>query len=86
MVYNCLHIEGAHSLKHFYRNLIISMSFIWVKTFEIMLQLLIAVHWLTKCLLNVLALASNSVISSLFTIRGGILGTFFPLHKVLSVA
>ena len=63
-----------------------SMSFIWEKIFEIMLQLSIAVHWLAKFLLNMLALASNLVISSLFTIKGGILGTFFPLYKVLSVA
>ena len=63
-----------------------SMSFIWEKIFEIMLQLSIAVHWLAKFLLNMLALASNLVISSLFTFRRGILDTFFLLHKVLRVA
>ena len=44
------------------------------------------VHWLAKYLLNVLALASNSVISPSFISSGGILGNFFPFHKVLSVA
>ena len=39
-----------------------------------------------KNLLNILVLASNSVISSLFISRGGVLGTFFSFHKVLSVA
>lgn len=33
-----------------------------------------------------LALASNSVISSVFTSRAGILGTFSPFHNVFSVA
>ena len=37
------------------------------------------VHWLAKYLLNMLALASNLVISSLLTSRGEILGTFFPV-------
>ena len=42
--------------------------------------------WLAKYLLNMLALASNSIICSIFTKRGGILGTFFVYYKVLSVA
>ena len=50
------------------------------------LFLLIVVHWLAKYLLNMLALASNSVISLLLTSWGGILNTFFPFHKILSVA
>ena len=50
------------------------------------LLLKIVVYWPAKYLLNMLALASNSVISSLLTSRGGLLGTFFPFHKVLSVA
>ena len=58
----------------------------WFKVEGSTLLLLIVVHWLAKYLLNMLALTSNSVISSSFTSRGGILGTFFPFHKVLSVA
>ena len=50
------------------------------------LLLLIVVHLLAKYLLNILALTSHSVISSLFTSRGGVLGTFFSFHKVLDVA
>ena len=46
---------------------------------------MIAVHWLAKYLLNMLALASKSVISSSFISSEGILGTFFPFHEVLSV-
>ena len=60
-----------------------------VKRFKVegsTLLLLTAVHWLAKYLLNMLALASNSAISPLFNIRGGILGTFFSFYKVLSVA
>ena len=47
--------------------------------------LLTVVHWLAKYLLNMLALVPNSVTSLLLTSRGGILGTFFPIHKVFSV-
>ena len=54
----------------------------WFKIEGSTLLLLIVVHWLAKCLLNMLALASNSVISSLFTSSGGILGIFLPFHKV----
>ena len=60
-----------------------------VKSFKVegsALLLLIVVHWLVKYLLNMLALASNSVTSSLLISRGGILGTFFPFHKIFSVA
>ena len=57
----------------------------WFKVKRSTLLLLIVMHWLAKYLLNMLALASNSVISSLFTRRGGILGTFLSFHKVLSV-
>ena len=48
--------------------------------------LLIVVHWLAKKLLKTLVLASNSVISSLFTSKRAILGTFFLFHEVLSAA
>ena len=41
---------------------------------------------LARYLLNMLALPSISIISSLFTSRGGIMGNFFPFHRVLSVA
>ena len=57
-----------------------------VKLFKVegsTILLLIVVHWLAKYLLNMLALASNSLISLLFTSRGEMLGTLF--HKVLSV-
>ena len=59
----------------------------WFKVEGSTLLLLTAVHWLAKYLLNMLALASNSVISSLLLIsRGRMLGTFCPFQKVLSVA
>ena len=58
----------------------------WFKVEWSTLLLLIVVHWLAKYSLNMLALASNSVISLLFTSKGGILGTFFPFHKVFTVA
>ena len=51
----------------------------WFKVEGSKLLLLILVHWLAKYLLNMSALASNSVISLLFTSRGWILGTFFPI-------
>ena len=60
-----------------------------VKLFKVegsTILLLIVVHWLAKYLLNMITLASNSFISLLFTSRGEMLGTFFPFHKVLSVA
>ena len=49
------------------------------------LLLLTAVYWLAKYLLNMLAIASRSVTSSLLTSRGEILSTFFPFHNVFSV-
>ena len=36
--------------------------------------------------INMLAIASNSLISSLFTSEGGILGTSFTFHKNISVS
>ena len=58
----------------------------WFKVERRTLLLLIVMHWLATYLLIMLALASNSVISSVFTSRVGILGTFSPFHNVFSVA
>ena len=58
----------------------------WFKVEGRTLLLLIVVHWLAKYLLNMLALASNSVISLLCASSGGILGNFFRSYKVLNVA
>ena len=65
--------------KHFYRNFVLSMSFILVKIFHELKNnfwknvkgntqvLVIVVHCLAKYLLNMSAIASNSVFSSLFS-------------------
>ena len=94
-----LHTEGTHSLSIFAKIsscpwALFGSRFLvsWKMASEEILKELtthynwIVADWLAKYSLNMLALASNPVISLLFTSRRDILGTFFPFHKVLSAA